>query len=162
MPKQPHSTTYQHLCPYEQKLQAAYYSIPNHLNDFESRQQFLNWATDQTQPNSLVAVISRRFHNDSTYALDLCLTRLDPTQHYSLENCTWQTRDFIRANAQDARRIWYHGATYTIPEFCEEFDVKRSAINYQITKLGLSNITNEVLDAVIAKQRAKDATNHQD
>ena len=156
--QQPHATPCP--CPYAQKLQAAYYSIPKHLNDFESRQHFLNWATDQTQPNSLIAVISRRFHNDSTYALDLCLTRIDQTQHYSPENCTWQTRDFIRANARDARRIWYHGAIYTIPEFCEEFDVKRQAINYQITKLGLGNITNEVLDAVIAKQRAKDATTH--
>ena len=156
MPNKP-SPAPTHAAPYEQKLQAAYYSIPKHLNDFESRQHFINWATDQTQPNSLVAVISRRFHNDSTYALDLCLTRKDPAQHYSPDNCTWQTRDFIRANAQDARRIWYHGASYTIPEFCREFDVKRSAVNYQITKLGLSNITNEVLDAVIAKQRAKDA-----
>lgn len=154
MPNQPTSTTY----PYEQKLQAAYYSIPKHINDFESRQQFLNWATDQTQHDSLVAIISRRFHNDRTYALDLCLTRKDPTQPYSPENCTWQTRNFIRANARDARRISYNGATYTIPEFCREFDVKRSAVNYQISKLGLGNITDEVLDAIIAKQRAKDAT----
>ena len=156
MPKQPHNTTYS--CPYEPKLQAAYYSIPKHLNYFESRQQFLDWATDQTQPNSLVAIISNRFHEDRTFALDLCLTRIDPAQHYSPTNCTWQTRDFIRANAQGARRIWYYEASYTIPEFCETFNVKRSAVNYQITKLGLDNVTNAVLDAVIAKQRAKDAT----
>lgn len=141
--------------PYEQKLLASYYSIPKYLNSFESRQQFLNWATDQTQTDSLAAIISRRFHNDRTYALDLCLTRKDPTQPYSPENCTWQTRDFIRAHARDARRISYHGATYTIPEFCEVFDVKRQAINYQISKLGLDNVNDAVLDAVIAKQRAK-------
>ena len=159
MPKQPHATPCP--CPYEQKLQAAYYSIPKHLNDFESRQQFLDWATDPTQPNSLVSIISSRFHGERSLALDLCLTRIDPAQHYSPDNCTWQTRDFIRANARDARRIWYYEASYTIPEFCETFNVKRQAINYQITKLGLGNITNEVLDAIIAKQRAKDATTNQ-
>ena len=160
MPNQHPSATYPHPCPcpYEQKLQAAYYSIPKHLNDFESRQHFLNWATDQTQPDSLAAIIQNRFHGYQECASYLCLTRKDPDKPYCPENCTWQTRDFIRANARDARRIWYHDATYTIPEFCEEFDVKRQAINYQITKLGLGNITNEVLDAVIAKQRAKDAT----
>ena len=151
---QSHTTHY----PHEQKLIAAYYSIPKYLNSFESRQQFLDWATDPMQPNSLVSIISSRFHEERSLALDLCLTRIDPAQHYSPENCTWQTRDFIRANARDARRIWYYEASYTIPEFCETFNVKRQAINYQITKLGLDNITNEVLDAIIAKQRAKDAT----
>lgn len=154
MPKQPNSATYATL--HEQKLIAAYYSIPKHLNSFESRKHFLNWATDQTQPDSLAAIIQNRFHGHQETAYHLHLTRIDPAQHYSPTNCTWQTRDFIRAHARDARRIAYHGATYSVPEFCEVFDVKRSAVNYQISKLGLGNITDEVLDAVIAKQRAKD------
>lgn len=155
MQQTPHATLHW------QKLQVAYYSIPKQLNAFESRQQFLDWATDCAQPDSLAAIIQNRFHGYQECASYLCLTRKDPDKPYCHENCTWQTRDFIRANARDARRIWYHGASYTIPEFCEAFDVKRQAINYQITKLGLGNITNEVLDAVIAKQRANDATKKQ-
>ena len=141
---------------HNQKLLAAYYSIPKYLNSFESRQQFIDWATDQTQPDSLAAIIDTRFHGYQEMAAYLHLTRKDNKQPYCTENCTWQTRDYIRANARDARKLRYHGATYSIPEFCEVFDVKRSAVNYQISKLGLHNITDEVLDAVIAKQRAKD------
>ena len=151
------SHTQQRPYPHEQKLIAAYYSIPKYLNDFESRQQFLDWATDLEQHDSLAAIIEMRFHGHQEMAAYLHLTRKDTTQPYSTANCTWQTRDYIRANARDARRISYHGAAYTIPEFCEVFDVKRQAINYQISKLGLGNVNDAVLDAVIAKQRAKDA-----
>ena len=150
MQQTPHATLHW------QKLQVAYYSIPKHLNDFESRQQFLDWATDQTQPDSLAAIIDMRFHGHQEMAIHLHLTRKDNSKPYCTENCTWQTRDYIRANARDARKLRYHGATYSVPEFCEVFDVKRSAVNYQISKLGLGNITDQVLDAVIAKQRAKD------
>ena len=139
-----------------QKLLTAYYSIPKYLNNFESRQQFIDWATDLEQHDSLAAIIEMRFHGHQETAYHLHLTRKDNTQPYSTENCTWQTRDYIRANARDARKLHYHGATYSVPEFCEVFEVKRSAVNYQISKLGLGNITDEVLDAVIAKQRAKD------
>ena len=139
-----------------QKLQTAYYSIPKYLNNFESRQQFIDWAIDPEQHNSLAAIIDMRFHGHQEMAIHLHLTRKDNSKPYCTENCTWQTRDFIRAHARDARRIAYHGATYTIPEFCEVFDVKRQAINYQISKLGLGNITDDVLDAVIAKQRLND------
>lgn len=141
---------------HNQKLLAAYYSIPKYLNNFESRQQFIDWATDPEQNDSLSAIIDMRFHGHQEMAAYLHLTRKDNTKPYCIDNCTWQTRDYIRANARDARKLHYHGATYSIPEFCEVFDVKRSAVNYQISKLGLGNITDKVLDAVIAKQRAKE------
>ena len=138
-----------------QKIIAAWYSIPTGtMNQFQSREAFLNWANDPEHPNSLRNIIDFRFFGDNAIAVELCLTRIDNEQPYSPDNCTWATRSEVNERKQNTRLIRYQGIEYTINEFCAKFGVKRYAITYQIRKLGLGNITDKVLDAVIAKQQA--------
>ena len=141
---------------HEQKLSAAYYSIHPRINNFKSRQQFISWATDGTQPNSLVSIISNRFHGANAQAMDLCLTRFDHAQPYSPENCTWKTRDEISSNRPTTRKIYYKNHSYTISEFCEKFGIKLTTMRSFVNRKGVDYITEADIDVLLAKQRARE------
>ena len=156
---------------HQQKLEAAWYSIthkdnphnPNRpvsiLNSisnpigFTSKQDFYDWANDPEEPTSLAYAINERFYGDNLMAQELQLTKIHQGQPYGRCNCCWLTRSEIREREPRTVKFTYHGKEFTITDFCEMFDIKRTTMRSFIYRKGVDNLTDEMIDAFIANQR---------
>lgn len=144
---------------HQQKLASAWYAII-HRGDmsgtpigFTSRQDFYDWANDPEDANSLAYAINERFHGDNFMAQELQLTKINRGQPYGRSNCRWLTRSEIREREHRTIKFIYHDMELTITDFCEMFDIKRTTVRSFISRKGVDNLTDEMIDAFIANQR---------
>lgn len=150
---------------HQQKLESAWYSITHKDNPnrpslsnpypigFTSKQDFYDWANDPEEPTSLAYAINERFYGDNLMAQELQLTKIHKGQPYGRCNCCWLTRSEIREREPRTVKFTYHGNEFTITDFCEKFCIKRTTMRSFISRKGVDNLTDEMIDAFIANQR---------
>lgn len=62
------------------------------------------------------------------------IDRIDNSKGYSPDNCRWATRKEQQRNTRRSRFIEINGERKTVAEWCEIFNVSRSAVNRRLEK----------------------------
>lgn len=85
--------------------------------------------------------VCKRWHNFPCFLEDMglrpagaTLDRIDNDANYSPENCRWASSREQNRNRSDNRMIKYDGVTKSLPEWADEYGIKRTTLKMRLDR----------------------------